>query len=218
MNKYDKALRLHTGNDELRDWMMEPFYIENTVFATDAHSLIWIDKNLVSELKPYARPNPNNILSVIPESRNKNQILDIESIKLALENFPKVDGFDLIDNTIKCVSCNGEGEVEWEYEGYIKDFECPVCYGEGETGSVKSVPNGKKVPPDNLCIKLKGSIISMEQIKKVLKTKDVLEAENVVLVFNNLPYQPSIFKIDEAEVMVMPMREREDQNIFLTIE
>ena len=48
-NINDQVLKLFVGDDEFRDWMRQPFTVENRVMATNAYNLVMIGKEHVSE-------------------------------------------------------------------------------------------------------------------------------------------------------------------------
>lgn len=214
---YLNALKLHQGNDDLRPWMTKPFYIQDFAYATDAHSMIWLEKKLVEGLEICENERPTNVTGIIPESRNENLILDVEKIKEAISKIELVDDYDTIGENVKCSECDGDGEVEWEYESWTKDMDCPKCDGEGFESSDKQVLNGKKVIDKGYQINIKQSRFSVEMILKLLKTQELLKAKEIVLVYQIRPYSSSVFRIGEAEVLCMPMQTTSNDKVALTV-
>lgn len=47
MNPYRKILDLFVGKDDDRQALMQPFFNENYVVATDAHKMVLFDKSLL---------------------------------------------------------------------------------------------------------------------------------------------------------------------------
>ena len=46
------------------------------------------------------------------------------------------------DQSNECKTCDGTGEVEWEFEMHSKDDDCPVCDGKGYIGKEVFVETG----------------------------------------------------------------------------
>lgn len=214
---YLDVLKLHQGNDELRPWMTKPFYVKDLAVATDAHTMIWIDKNLVDGLEQCDRPNPSVVTDLMPKEINENFTIDVEKIKEAISKIKLVDDFDIVGESVKCSECDGDGEVEWEYENWTKDFECPKCDGEGYESSETQVKNGKKVIDTGFHIDIKQSRFSVEMILKLLKTQEILNAEEIILCYQIRPNASSVFLIGEAKVLCMPMQKIDEDKVVVNL-
>lgn len=218
-NKYLEALNLHKGNDKYRFWMNTPFYVNNLAIATDGHTMIKMSKDFVQGLNICERDNPSDILNVIPDVKNENLKLDLEDIIKAISKIKKKDGYDVIGEDCKCGECGGSGEVEWEYESWTKDMDCPKCDGEGYESLEIKKPNGKKIIDESFFIDIKESRFSIKIINRLLETAKILDEKEIVLVCHLKHNAPSIFKIGEVEVLCMPVNKfNNDDKVILTIQ
>lgn len=214
---YDEILKMHVGNDELRPWMNKPFYVKDLAVATDAHTMIWLNKNLIEGLEQCERANPSIVTDLIPKEINENFTIDVEKIKDAISKIELVDDFDIVGESIKCSECDGEGEVEWEYERWNKDMACPKCDGEGYESSETKVKNGKKVIDTGFQIDIKQSRFSVEMILKLIKTQEILNVKEIVLCYQIRPNAPSVFIIGEAKVLCMPMQKTDEDKVVVNL-
>lgn len=203
---YVNVLNLYVGKDEYRNWLCEPFFIGNLAIATNAHELVFFDKNLSeNELNICGNENPQLILNNIPEQRNQDYKLNIEEIETYLKTAPKVDILKTIGKDIKCTECDGDGQVEWEYESWTKDFDCPKCDGDGFESESRQIPTGQfETDPINL-VDVKNSRFSIKMIERLLKVKDILSENEITLVFQEAENMANVFKIGKVEILCMPM-------------
>jgi len=213
---YVNVLNLYVGNDELRSWINEPFFIENLAIATNARELVFFDKNLSEkELNVCGNENPQLILNNIPEQRNKDYKLNIEEIETYLKNAPKVDVLKTVGKDVKCTECDGDGQVEWEYENWTKEFDCPKCYGDGYESESRQIPTGEfEIDPINL-VDIKNSRFSIKMIERLLKVKDLLRETEIILVFQEAENMANIFKIGKVEILCMPMRKWDNDDLVV---
>lgn len=121
MTELQECFSLFYGNDSLRPAFYNPIIWKGRVYATDAHALIITDKSNIDF--EFENEHKGHDLSKILPPINISEFLivpDLEYLKTADET--KEVGED-----IKCQECDGFGEVEWEYERWTKDFDCPKC-------------------------------------------------------------------------------------------
>lgn len=202
---YDDILKMFVSEDTLRPQFLKPFFIDNLAIATDAHSLVFFDKNLCDEnLLPFDR-KPESVLSVIPKERNENFLISIESLKSAISKCPLID--EMKDNKKTCNACYGEGDVEYvfEYGGmdYELEHECPVCDGEGTIG--KDIPTGNKITDKDAPIKIKHSCFSVNYISKLIRIAETLGEDKIFLTLSTGKHNITVFKIKNVELLLMPL-------------
>lgn len=118
---------LFLGEDKFRPEMHKPFEINGKVYATDAYTLIRTDKANVDFVLDNEH-TPPSCEGVVPEV---NTSLILILTKEMLEPLKTADEYEFTGKDIECESCEGSGEVEWEFEHYTRDFDCPVCEGSG---------------------------------------------------------------------------------------
>lgn len=213
---YYNILNLYIGKDELRDWINKPFFIGNLAIATNAHELVFFDKKLSEiELDVCGNTNPQLILNNIPEQRNTEYKLNIEEIETCLKNAPKVDILKTVGKDVKCTKCDGEGQVEWEYERWTKEFDCPKCDGEGYESESRQVPTGEKEIDGLNLIDVKESRFSIKTIDRLIKVKNLLNENEITLVFQEAENMANIFRIGNVEILCMPMMKRDNDNLVV---
>ncbi len=215
---YDEILKMYVGKDELRNWLFKPFSVGNLAIATNAHELIFFNKELTkSELIPCENENPQIILNNIPQERNQSFVLDIEKIEECFKNIPLVDVTKEVGEDIKCSECLGEGEVEWEYERWTKDMTCPKCDGDGYESTSKQVPTGEKEIDGLKLIDIKNSRFSVLMVDRLLKVRNLLNEKEITLVYQLQANKSTIFKIGNIEVLCMPMMQTESNNELVVL-
>ena len=213
---YSDVLNLYVGKDEYRNWLCEPFFIGNLAIATNAHELVFFEKELSEkELNVCGNENPQLILNNIPEQRNQDYKLNIEEIETYLKNAPKVDVLKTVGEDIKCTECDGDGQVEWEYNNWTKDFDCPKCDGDGYESESKQIPTGEfEIDGLNL-VDVKNSRFSIKMIERLLKVKDLLLENEITLVFQEAENKANVFKIGKVEILCMPMRKFDNDELVV---
>ncbi|WP_016990363.1 hypothetical protein [Flavobacterium sp. ACAM 123] len=215
---YDEILNLYTGIDELRSWLSKPFYVDNLAVATNAHEMVFFDKNLTfNELNICENQNPQIILNNIPAERNQSFRLDISKIEDYLKNAPLVDVLKEVGEDIKCTECEGEGEVEWEYGRWTKDMDCPKCDGEGYQSNSRKVPTGEKEVDGLTLVDLKDSRFSIKMIERLINVKNLLQENEITLVYQNKANGSNVFKIGKIEVLCMPIMKTNSQNELVVL-
>lgn len=213
---YSNILNLYIGNDELRDWINKPFFIENLAIATNAHELVFFDKKLSEiELDVCGNINPQLILNNIPKHRNQEYKLNIFEIEECLKNAPKVDILKTVGKDVKCTECEGNGQVEWEYERWTKEFDCPKCDGEGYESESRQVPTGEKEIDGLNLVDVKESRFSIKMIDRLIKVKNLLNENEITLIFQETENMANIFRIGNVEILCMPMRKYDNDDLVI---
>lgn len=213
---YGNILNLYTGKDELRDWINKPFFIGNLAIATNAHELVFFDKNLSEiELDVCGNVNPQLILNNIPEQRNQEYKLNIEEIENYLNIAPKVDVLKTVGKDVKCTECEGDGQVEWEYERWTKEFDCPKCDGEGYESESRQVPTGEQEIDGLNLVDVKESRFSIKMIDRLIQVKNMLNENEITLVFQEAENMANVFRIGNVEILCMPMMKRDNDELVV---
>lgn len=213
---YGDVLNLYIGKDEYRNWLCEPFFIGNLAIATNAHELVFFDKNLSEkELNICGNENPQLILNNIPKQRNQDYKLNIEEIETYLRNAPKVDVLKTVGKDVKCTECDGDGQVEWEYENWTKDFDCPKCDGDGYESESRQIPTGEFEIDGLSLVDVKNSRFSIKMIERLLKVKNLLSETEITLVFQEAENMANVFKIGKVEILCMPMRKLDNDELVV---
>lgn len=210
--KLNLIFDLFTNTDELRPVMLKPFELNNKIYATDGFTMIRINKNdcdfeINNELKP------PNCEAVIPEE-NMNIILNFN--KEMFEQYKTEDEYTYIDKDIKCPTCYGSGEVEWEFENYTKDDDCPVCDGTGISEHKEPVKTGNKIFKQ-LYIKLFDCYFDIYKFYRLIEVYKYFGGD-IVLTSQINSNTANLFKIGKCEILIMPIAsETVDKNAIIDI-
>jgi hypothetical protein len=192
-------LNLFIGNDDRRPVFNKPFEVNGKVYATDAHVLIRTDKKNIDFIIDNEHLPPK-VEQVIPE-RNLNEILNIN--KEMFESLKTADEYEFSGKDIDCKTCDGHGEVEWEFEHYTHDFDCPVCNGSGLSEERRGKKTGGKTFGDSI-VKLKDAYFRVRLFYKLIEVKDRAGGD-VYLTGYKDKRSGVLFKIGDYEIVIMPL-------------
>jgi hypothetical protein len=215
--KYDEVLNMFIGDDELRPWMQKSFEYNGFAMATDAHSMIVIDRKLAGEVPASDYKQLDKVFSIIPTDININRVFALSELYLAIEKAPLKDEYETTGKYVECSECDGEGYVEWEYKHYTDEKECPVCNGDGAESRPKSKKTGKQIPDELATIKINNSGFSIRYIKKLVATCEALGEMQINLLHMAAPNKASLFQIGEVRVLLMPVICDKETKIYHTI-
>lgn len=198
-NKTENIIKSFLRNDNYRPILNKPFEINGKIYATDSYCLIRVDKDKCDFiLEPH--DTPPNCESVVP-SENINILIDVA--KNDFEQYKTEDETSEIGDDIECDTCNGFGEVEWEFEHYTRDFDCPVCEGSGYSAESRTVKTGNKTY-DNYFVKVRNTYLDIHKFDKLLQVKELLN-EPIYLIHESEPNKPVLFRVGIFEILIMPM-------------
>ena len=168
---------------------------DGNVWATDGRILLIINTERL--VQKYAEDSLK-VTSCVWESAPK--VVRLESIEKALRDCPQVEK----KISTKCDECGGGGEVWWTYkdkhgERHDKDWDCPICYGEG----IKSLGTGQLHADPYSFLKLGEASFRAEYIEKLKRCMRLLDSDCALLTANS-PLGASVFQTDNAKIMLMP--------------
>ncbi|WP_303762423.1 hypothetical protein [Alloprevotella tannerae] len=168
---------------------------DGNVWATDGRILLIISPE---RLEQKYMEDSLKVTSCVWESAPK--VVRLESIEKALLACPQVEE----KISTKCDECGGIGEVWWTYkdkhgERHDKDWDCPICYGEG----IKSRGTGQLHADPYFLIKLGEAYFSAKYIEKLKRCMRLLDSDYALLTANS-PRGASVFQTDNAKIMLMP--------------
>lgn len=150
---------------------------DGNVWATDGRILLIINPERLEQ--KYAEDSLK-VTACVWESAPK--VVRLESIEKALLDCPQVE------KTIstKCDEGGGSGEVWWTYkdkhgERHDKDWDCPICYGEG----IKSHGTGQLHADPYVLIKLGEAYFRAEYIEKLKSCMQLLDSDYALLTANS---------------------------------
>ena len=205
--KIEKAFDLFLGVDELRPVFDNPFKVDRLVYATNGYSLIRTKKeNIDFTFKNECKPP--NVESVIPEI-NESLILELKNEMFEiLKTEPE---YKTVGQNIECSTCDGSGEVEWEFKHHTKDFDCPECKGSGYSEEKRKVKTGGKTF-DFLNVKLKDSYFDINVFYLLIQAREIIGGEIELISYENQS-KATMFKIGICEVLLMPIYRETDCDV-----
>ncbi|TXK52350.1 hypothetical protein FVR03_01150 [Pontibacter qinzhouensis] len=109
-----------------REYTEAPFEQNGYVYATNGHIIIRTPKDLYcSQAATLEKP----ISSFVFDGANKSIAIDFNVSEIeALKTEPE---YRVLKKSQECGTCEGFGEVTWEFEHHEREDDCPVCYGSG---------------------------------------------------------------------------------------
>ncbi len=184
-------------------WKTKPFVLNNkSVFVND-HEILFFDNIPNLEFEECIYEKKKRILDYISFEPNFDFVIDKTKICDALLQIPLEPCYSMVGNDIECEKCNGSGEVEWKFENYTDDFDCPVCKGDGLKERARKVPNGKFQRSIFSYIQIGESFFNVNYIEKLVKISIFLN-EDIKLVYQNHNLKANYFKIGLITVLIMP--------------
>jgi len=191
--EYLKLFAPYCSIDPLRPDMHDIFKEGGKHFATDGHTLIYIDEAICPDL---AEENPKSPMpSKLPIDK-RTPTFQISTTKL----IEVLKTAQQINERIDCVECEGEGYQECNL-GH--DHECEYSDGNGFHGTDKLVPS----PTQGFIIN--DTVMSHRYLTRLANTASTLE----VLIIDMILTQEAgicLFQLGEVFVLIMPMVRKMD--------
>lgn len=200
--KLQKVFDLFTSNDPLKPVFHKPFVHQGLLCATDSHSMIYCDESLGDfEVEvPLACPD---IRGVIPEV-NCNRLLITSREALAPLKTRPVFTTNGVPEFIECRHCNGEGQVDWEFDHYTKEGDCPYCQGQGETENnlFQKIATGEFEYEGVVLVS--GCIFKASLFARLFSVQSEFGTDIRMLSHNGIQ-KGTLFFVDPVHVLIMPM-------------
>ena len=195
----ESVFAIFVGHEKFKPNMHAPFEIKGIVYATDAYSLVKAEKSYCDfEIK-----NPErtvNVEGIIPiQSCNDLVTIEHESFDVLKTE----DEYTFLGEDVDCETCEGDGTVEWEFEGYSKYFDCPVCDGSGLSSEKQGIKTGLKTF-GKASVMLNNSRFAVRLFYKLLKVRDILGGV-ITMIHQSGESDPVLFRIGHCDILLMPM-------------
>lgn len=211
----EKALYSIIKYDDHRYWMQRPFTIENNVYSTDACIIIQVPKDSVGFFNKCEKESSMKIiLNYFDFTPEKIMTINMQDLKDAISEIPLVDEILNEDIEGKCEECYGTGEVEWEYEGYHNDFDCPVCDGNGTIPELKKEKTGRKIKAPNYFIDINFNRIKSYLIEELINIATSLNTKKIEVIHQISSNKPICFQVGIAKIIMMPVNQTNEQKII----
>lgn len=190
-----------------RNEIRAPYVKDGYICATDRYALVRVGKEYIpsaefSEIEGYG----------IKWNEPDTEIgLSKSLIKSVIDRLPIVDEYEMVDEEIICPECNGEGNVEWEYEDrngnmHYDNFVCPVCDGFTVVDECRKVPTGKKIIDEDYNIKIRDSYIKARNLLKLFNAMEICGIEKISIV-NFADHSITFHICKNIDVMVSTVRD-----------
>lgn len=203
-NEQELLSLFYNKEDDLHPYITAPYLKNGYVCATDAHILIRIKAEILNgEYKETERCNID-----LP-SDNCNFIISLQEIEKILSSIPQVEEKVKVGEDIKCMECDGTGEVEWEYQDrsghyHYEDHECPICEGSGFDSESQYVKTGRMIPDNECTIQIRSIVFKAKFIEVLSKAMKIIGIDEIQCV-HQAPAKPCIFRVDDnIEIIIMP--------------
>jgi|TARA_Y100000310_G_C20704425_1_gene834088 hypothetical protein len=210
----NELLQSYCSTEPYREWMTQPFIIDDLAIATDAHLLITIPKKYCSIEVNLPKEKHQSVLTVIPKETYPIISIEIDLLNEIIDAIPIVDEYLNAETNKTCKTCDGDGNVEWVFEGYDKIDECPVCDGEGVLSSEKLVKTGYKIKDFSGFFDIKGCRIQSKHLYKIVSTANRINCKTIHLVYFENYNKAILLKLDEVKILVMPVTKNDEQHII----
>lgn len=194
-DKYLQVLNLcaNKSGQILREWMNSPFIAGDYAGATDSYSFLYFPKERVSNFS-LNEIELSKISGILPKP-NIDHPIQLKIIKDAIAKAPLIDEYTEPEG--ECPYCDGEGVVECSECG--NEYDCKKCDGTGYL--IRSKPTGNKIPNDTCLVQIGEGKILVSLLMKLAKIADILEANQVSIVYGDL--NKYLFRIEEAYFLLM---------------
>ncbi len=211
---YDEIVKLFTSTDTYREWMIEPFIIDDYVYATDGHALIKVPKKcVINDYEPIKESIRESIARIMPDKKQLKYTIKIAELKEAITSIPKIEEFRNVESDYTCKECEGNGEVEWEYEGYTDYFDCPVCNGDKKLSKNHVIKTGRKIYDKNHFIDIKKSRFKEKYLSKIVAIANYIKSDSIILLSQKEPNSMSLFSMNDIEILIMPINQTDEQSV-----
>lgn len=199
----EQILEMYVDENSKRG-LNEPFLQDGYIYATNGYILLRSNNLLIKpndHIKVLERPYCGNLFKNIPESYT----ITIEEINSMLINVPMIDETKSVGKNIMCKECQGEGIVEWEYKKWTKDFDCPVCDGEGYSETTKEICTGNQIRNPEHPLSILGKDFLTKYIEVLQKTILFFNVDTIKVGYNENLSLGTLFRINEnIDVLIMP--------------
>jgi hypothetical protein len=190
-----KVLEVFCEYRNYAPYMSQPNVVNGIAFGTNAHILGWFPKERVVKFDNHKKLNNIDPSAIIPHDLSLIASYKVSQIKECYDIAPKYyeDGF--------CKACNGNGSVTADFfyldKTYEIDGECPICDGEGSSGREP----GDKVPQEYV-ISILGSCFSYINLPRMIKAAELLNVDDIDIVYQKNKKSFMVFKIGDLHVMM----------------
>ena len=182
--------------------------LDDYIFSTDKYILIRKKGKLkIEPTEIYSKANEEYIKSILKINSYKEITIDCKDLLNQLNVFKTRHKYDKTFNS--CDTCQGNGEVVWEFESHTKEDDCPSCDGDGEV-CVKSILLGLGFN-DWECVKLFDDVfIRCDILYKLISVADSIT-------FKETYENQVLFEFAEYDGIVMKYNSSHFENVKIDL-
>lgn len=187
---YKAVFDLHCYHENGRPALQKPFKRDGYYFATDGHSLLYLNQSEMDLDFFIERADTPDCLAVIPTKRTDPVTIDCDKLnKLIQEKAPK------IKEQKECFQCDGEGGEECNL-GHWHD--CEYCDGKGSYDR----EDGKLIPDESAVFVFDGVALKIKMLQKLILTAKALGRNDVLWVYRE-NQKASLFQMYPFMLLIM---------------
>ena len=193
--KLEQAFLLCVGHDELRPSLHKPFIQDGFIYATDANILIRCREEVCDFMATENLEAPN-ASAVIPRY-NQDKPFSLDDA--TFENHKTTYEYE------ECDICGGVGRVDWEFQYYSKEDDCPECDGRGTS----RVSTGVKTFPLSSVVKINDSYIRIGLFYKLHMLHNLIGGR-LSVISQSESHRAVLFQVGICEILLMPLMYSKD--------
>lgn len=201
MNKYVQFLNTVTVEDPFRPWMETPFRYKDKIVATNAMVMVAMPVDMAGEM---TFPNQDSIASKIDSVfsgyKPVSKLLPLEIMDKIESLCPLVDELNLIEEAERCKTCDGEGTVEWWFENFEKEDDCPVCHGQGETGEDRYEKTGKQIKDVHAVFTLFSTMFAYGVLKPLIELSRLMDSSAHLV--GEISGRQLLFEVGDVQIVL----------------
>jgi len=189
------------------NFMRQPFIACGKQMYTDGYSML-----VTNITNPSLQDRSDKVGGIYPQPNNCNVTYTIIQLSDVVSKIDLIDEVEMIGNDVDCLSCDGHGEVTWEFDGHEKEDDCPVCDGSGFSSEEKERITGNKVINNDAAIQVCYIKFRAKQIIRLLEACKTLKSDAVVIWKGT---DSALFKIGDCELLIMGALFNSDERVLI---
>jgi len=205
---YDFILPFFVAADDLRPAMCQIHGDANGfVYATDAHVLIKVPaQDCMLKYEPVDK-YPNVEAMFLKYDFSNSATFKTSSAVEILAAYKWMRPLD----SDQCTKCEGTGVIECEHCG--EEHDCKDCHGKGDI--TKGIANLSLLSTEDYyqVVKIAGKMFKADFIHILTICAMALNVDKITVLYNENLYDPHIFEVGDARILIMPRTESEDDFI-----
>lgn len=222
-DNYREILRLFEGKDEMRPAMMQPFFQEDYVLATDAHTLICFKKELLKDIDFTSDEKAPNAFGIIPVGNNIDIEFDTKTIRSKIEESKVLEANTYLITQTKCPDCDGFGYVNYEFEDHKgntheKELQCPTCETENTFETITNIKTGDRIENFTNILKIQNVLFNSEYFERLIKVAELLSIPKFKLIHSDSHVSSQKFQVGETTILLMPLHAADEDDLTTTVD